>query len=523
MRGTQRPHARRGNDLRDRLDLRSTWFAVRCADEASPLAAALLVLAASAAPAQALDPRRPHRRRPAGSTSTSRGTPGHHGHGHRGRRAGRARSRSAATGRRERRAVPWTLRPPGPPPRRHRAATDGGPRRRPRRSARRRAASALAIAVRPFSPRAGAAGCSSASATTGASAASTPAGLPRGARAARRRLRPGRATAQRPPARARAAASAPSPRQRRGASASSASSRSARRPLTVLATGDSMIQLVDHQPARSGCGPRGVAPPQRRPHQHRDLQALQLDWVALARRQAQARRPTATVMFIGANDGFPIGGTQLLRRRVDRALRRARAADDRQLPAPRRRAGLLADAARAAQGELRPRLPRRQRRPAPRRARAGGLRAHHRHSARVFTPGWPFPQHARRPGRPPARRRAPQRPRRRRSPRGSSSARCAATASPGGLNPRRPVQQAREGARAAARQVQPVAAEPAAASRAQKRTQSSSRTRFGKRRAARRMAQASPLSPPPDSRGVTSTSSRRRPTVRIAVADLPVA
>ena len=80
------------------------------------------------------------------------------------------------------------------------------------------------------------------------------------------------------------------------------------RPLTVLATGDSMIQIVDshlkERLRRRGARLRsdaristGISKP------------FQLDWVALARRQALARRPTATVVFLGANDGFPIGGT----------------------------------------------------------------------------------------------------------------------------------------------------------------------------------------------------------------------
>jgi lysophospholipase L1-like esterase len=78
-----------------------------------------------------------------------------------------------------------------------------------------------------------------------------------------------------------------------------------RRPLTLLATGDSMIQILDSHLRRRLRGVRvqsdarissGISKP------------ATLDWVALARRQALARRPNVTVMFIGANDGFPIGG-----------------------------------------------------------------------------------------------------------------------------------------------------------------------------------------------------------------------
>jgi lysophospholipase L1-like esterase len=76
------------------------------------------------------------------------------------------------------------------------------------------------------------------------------------------------------------------------------------RPLRLLATGDSMIQIVDSDlAARLKRGTvisdarisTGISKP------------FMLDWVAHARRQASARRPDATVVFLGANDGFPIG------------------------------------------------------------------------------------------------------------------------------------------------------------------------------------------------------------------------
>jgi hypothetical protein len=35
-----------------------------------------------------------------------------------------------------------------------------------------------------------------------------------------------------------------------------------------------------------------------------------VDWPALARRQARTVRPDVTVVFLGANDGFPFGSTQ---------------------------------------------------------------------------------------------------------------------------------------------------------------------------------------------------------------------
>jgi hypothetical protein len=76
--------------------------------------------------------------------------------------------------------------------------------------------------------------------------------------------------------------------------------------LRILATGDSMIQIVDSFLAQrvDGRGARvrsdahistGISKPSL------------LDWQAQARRQA-ARGPDVVVMFIGANDGFPMAG-----------------------------------------------------------------------------------------------------------------------------------------------------------------------------------------------------------------------
>ena len=74
--------------------------------------------------------------------------------------------------------------------------------------------------------------------------------------------------------------------------------------LRLLATGDSMIQIIDSYLKA------------RLPHATVDSDAhistgiskpFMLDWVALAKKQAASMRPDATVMFIGANDGFAIG------------------------------------------------------------------------------------------------------------------------------------------------------------------------------------------------------------------------
>lgn len=74
--------------------------------------------------------------------------------------------------------------------------------------------------------------------------------------------------------------------------------------LRLLATGDSMIQIIDSDLAarltratvRSDAHiSTGISKP------------FMLDWVKLAQRQARSRRPDVTVVFLGANDGFPIG------------------------------------------------------------------------------------------------------------------------------------------------------------------------------------------------------------------------
>ena len=76
--------------------------------------------------------------------------------------------------------------------------------------------------------------------------------------------------------------------------------------LRVLATGDSMIQIIDsflkqRLEARRGTSVRsdaristGLSKP------------FMLNWVRKAREQAQSTHPDLTVMFIGANDGFPM-------------------------------------------------------------------------------------------------------------------------------------------------------------------------------------------------------------------------
>jgi lysophospholipase L1-like esterase len=77
-------------------------------------------------------------------------------------------------------------------------------------------------------------------------------------------------------------------------------------PLRVLATGDSMIQIIDTElKARLK---RGAQVTSDARISTGISKTLMLDWVAQARRQARAKHPQVTVMFIGANDGFAISG-----------------------------------------------------------------------------------------------------------------------------------------------------------------------------------------------------------------------
>jgi lysophospholipase L1-like esterase len=76
--------------------------------------------------------------------------------------------------------------------------------------------------------------------------------------------------------------------------------------LRVLAGGDSMIQRLDRFLARR-LRPRGVLVKSDAHPATGISKPLTLDWVEQARRAA-ATRPDVVVMFIGAADGFPMGG-----------------------------------------------------------------------------------------------------------------------------------------------------------------------------------------------------------------------
>jgi lysophospholipase L1-like esterase len=76
--------------------------------------------------------------------------------------------------------------------------------------------------------------------------------------------------------------------------------------LRVLATGDSMIQIVDGILARR-LRPRSGASVRSDARISTGIsKAFQLDWVRRAREQARSLRPDVTAISIGANDGFPM-------------------------------------------------------------------------------------------------------------------------------------------------------------------------------------------------------------------------
>lgn len=95
------------------------------------------------------------------------------------------------------------------------------------------------------------------------------------------------------------------------------STRSARRPrftrlprLRLLATGDSMIQIIDSY-LMQRVGRRRGATVRSDAHIGSAISKPDmLDWVRKARGQSSGFKPDVTVIFLGANDGFPIAGAQ---------------------------------------------------------------------------------------------------------------------------------------------------------------------------------------------------------------------
>jgi len=81
-----------------------------------------------------------------------------------------------------------------------------------------------------------------------------------------------------------------------------------RRPLTVLATGDSEIQVLDDEMSAALAGRARVI---GEAHISTGLSKLGMfNWIERAQTQADTIHPDVTVMSIGANDGFPISGAQ---------------------------------------------------------------------------------------------------------------------------------------------------------------------------------------------------------------------
>ena len=131
--------------------------------------------------------------------------------------------------------------------------------------------------------------------------------------------------------------------------------------LRLLATGDSMIQIVDGDLAQRLHGRRGTTVRSDAHIGSGLTKPSELDWLRKARGQASGFKPDVTVVFLGANDGYPLRATggasaALLWTGVGEGVRGARRADDAQLPARRPLLRLLADAPDPAAGVVRPRL-----------------------------------------------------------------------------------------------------------------------------------------------------------------------
>lgn len=80
--------------------------------------------------------------------------------------------------------------------------------------------------------------------------------------------------------------------------------------LRLLATGDSMIQIVDGYLKQRLGRRRGAAVRSDAQISTGISKPGMLDWVRKARGQAAGFKPDVTVVFLGANDGFPIAGAR---------------------------------------------------------------------------------------------------------------------------------------------------------------------------------------------------------------------
>ncbi|MEA2382478.1 MAG: uncharacterized protein QOH72_2449 [Solirubrobacteraceae bacterium] len=83
--------------------------------------------------------------------------------------------------------------------------------------------------------------------------------------------------------------------------------RPASRRLRVLATGDSMIQIIDGD-LKQRLARRGPISVRSDAHISTGIsKPFMFNWIAHARASARELHPDVTVMFLGANDGFPMG------------------------------------------------------------------------------------------------------------------------------------------------------------------------------------------------------------------------
>ncbi len=82
-----------------------------------------------------------------------------------------------------------------------------------------------------------------------------------------------------------------------------------RHRLRLLATGDSMIQIVDGDLAQRLHGRRGTTVRSDAHIGSGLTKPSELDWLRKARGQASGFKPDVTVVFLGANDGYPLRAT----------------------------------------------------------------------------------------------------------------------------------------------------------------------------------------------------------------------
>ena len=146
---------------------------------------------------------------------------------------------------------------------------------------------------------------------------------------------------------------------------------------TVLATGDSMMQILDIYLARR-LEPGGKLDVRSDTRISTGISKPSLlNWPRYAASQARRLHPRATVMFLGANDGFNFRSRQgapgaVLQPRVEPRVRAPRAPHDGLLRPGRIGQGVLAAAAPGARGLLPAGLPRREQGSAARGAPAEG-------------------------------------------------------------------------------------------------------------------------------------------------------